>query len=58
MGKLTWKFLGEIFEGQFKITPTEAADVLYKYLFTDTSWKGRLDKKTDQIIKNKLNIEG
>jgi hypothetical protein len=45
MGKLTWKFLGEIFEGQFKITPTEAADVLYRYLFTDTSWKGRLDKK-------------
>jgi len=45
MGKLTWKLLGEIFEGQFKITPTEAADVLYKYLFTDTSWKGRLDKK-------------
>ena len=47
MGKITWswKFLGDIFEGQFKITPTEAADVLYKYLFTDTSWKGRLDKK-------------
>ena len=45
MGKLTWNFLGEIFEGQFKITPSEAADILYKYIFTDTSWKGRLDKK-------------
>ena len=41
MGKLTWKMLGHIYgHKQFGMTPEEASDVLQKYLFTDTTWKG------------------
>ena len=41
MGKLTWKSLGFIYgHKQFGMTPEEASDVLQKYLFTDTTWKG------------------
>ena len=45
MGKLTWKSLGAIYGGkQFGVTPEEAADVLSKYIFTDTTWKGGKNK--------------
>ena len=41
MGKLTWKMLEAIYGGdQFGVTPEEASNVLQKYLFTDTTWKG------------------
>ena len=46
MGKLTWKMLEAIYGGdQFKVTPEEASEVLQKYLFTDTTWKGSRKKK-------------
>ena len=46
MGKLTWKMLEAIYGGdQFKVTPEEASEVLQKYPFTDTTWKGSRKKK-------------
>ena len=56
MGKLTWQHLGWVYEDQFGMSPKEAADVLSKYLFTDTTWKGTYTNPIGRIWKDKQNI--
>jgi len=55
-GKITWKLLGEIYEGQFGVTTQEAADVLYKHVFTDTTWKGTHKNPIGRIWKSCANV--
>ena len=55
-GKITWKLLGEIYEGQFGVTTQEAADVLYKHVFTDTTWKGTHKNPIGRMWKDQDNI--
>jgi len=56
MGKLTWQHLGWVYEDQFGMSPEEAADVLSKYLFTDTTWKGTHKNPIGRIWKDRNNI--
>ena len=56
MGKLTWQHLGWVYEDQFGISPKEAADVLSKYLFTDTTWKGTYKNPIGRIWDDEQNI--
>ena len=55
-GKITWKLLGEIYEGQFGVTTQEAADVLYKHVFTDTTWKGTHKNPIGRMWTDRDNI--
>jgi len=56
MGKLTWQHLGWVYEDQFGMSPKEAADILSKYLFTDTTWKGTYKNPIGRIWKDEQNI--
>ena len=55
-GKITWKLLGEIYEGQFGVTTQEAANVLYKHVFTDTTWRGTHTNPIGRMWKDQDNI--
>mgnify|MGYP005831523075 CR=1 FL=1 len=50
MTKFTWKALGQIFEGQFKLTASEAATILTGHIFNH-KWKHGKDKNIGMIDK-------
>jgi|TARA_B100001964_G_scaffold5140_1_gene5550 hypothetical protein len=56
MGKLTWQHLGWVYEDQFGISPEEAAEILTKHIFTDTTWKGTHKNPIGRMWKDHANI--
>lgn len=53
MKKFTWQNLGQIFEGQFKLTTAEAATILTGHIFNH-KWKHGKDKNIGMMWRDKL----
>jgi len=53
MKKFTWQHLGQIFEGQFKLTTAEAATILTGHIFNH-KWKHGKDKKIGMMWRDKI----
>ena len=52
MKKFTWQHLGQIFEGQFKLTTAEAATILTGHIFNH-KWKHGKDKNIGMMWRDK-----
>ena len=53
MTKFTWKHLGQIFEGQFKLTTAEAATILTGHIFNH-KWKHGKDKNIGMMWRDEM----
>ena len=53
MTKFTWKALGQIFEGQFKLTASEAATILTGHIFNH-KWKHGKDKNIGMMWRDEM----
>ena len=53
MKKFTWQHLGQIFEGQFKLTTAEAATILTGNIFNH-KWKHGKDKKIGMMWRDEM----
>tara|TARA_R100001244_G_scaffold16580_1_gene17952 strand:+ start:348 stop:908 length:561 start_codon:yes stop_codon:yes gene_type:complete len=53
MKKFTWQNLGQIFEGQFKLTTAEAATILTGHIFNH-KWKHGKDKNIGMMWRDKI----
>lgn len=56
MKKFTWQHLGQIFEGQFKLTTAEAATILTGHIFNH-KWKHGRDKKIGMMWRDKTIVK-
>ena len=53
MKKFTWQHLGQIFEGQFKLTTAEAATILTGHIFNH-KWKHGKDKNIGMMWRDEM----
>jgi|TARA_Y100000310_G_scaffold342320_1_gene445030 hypothetical protein len=50
--KTSWAQLGMVFGGHLNVTPDEAAEVLTKHLFKDTTWKGNYENPLGRMWRD------